>query len=161
MFRNATSPPTTSAAAFVLVTHPLDANYAFGILYSDGVLLSVNANLDSQTPLVRSSTQVAALGLRLTRIAIDTTIYPAPATGRSNFVAPCSIVYPNTPQIPAILFASSGLCFYRLGFDGGALWRGDTVSYLVKNGANIRSRRGINGIGWGDTTTTGFSPFTG
>jgi hypothetical protein len=154
--------PTPSAAAFVLVTHPVDtANYAFGILYSDGVLLSVNANLDSQTPLVRSSAQVAALGLRLTRIAIDSTTYPAPATGRSNFVAPCSIVYPNTPQIPAILFASSGHCFYRLGFDGGALWRGDTVSSLVKNGANIHSRREINGIGWGDTSTTAFSRFTG
>jgi hypothetical protein len=151
--------PTPSAAAFVLVTHPVDtANYAFGILYSDGVLLSVNANLDSQTPLVRSSAQVAALGLRLTRIAIDSTTYPAPATGRSNLVAPCSIVYPNSPQKPAILFSSSGLCFYRLN---ELHWRGETVSSIVKHGANIHSRREINGIPWGDTSVTGFSRFTG
>ena len=154
--------PTPSAAAFVLVTHPLDTlNYAFGILYSDGVLLSVNATLDSQTPLVRTSAQVASLGLRLTRIPIETTVYPAPAQGKSNSIAPCSIVLPNTPQIPAIIFSSSGYCFYRKDYSAAPSWRGDTLSYLAKNGATIRSRREINGMPWGDTSTTSFSRFTG
>lgn len=162
-----TSDQTSSAAAFVLITQPGTSDYALGILYTDGALLSIAPNTGA-TPQLRTSAQVASLGLRLTSIANETAVYPAPAQAVSNLIAPCTLlIYPrpysadNSILVPAIRYnTGTGSVCHRIS----SAVTSSTLSQHLASGTTIYSRRGANARPWGFQLLgvgTGFGSFGG
>ncbi len=155
---------TPAATAFVLITAPTLSDFTVGIQYTDGKVLSVNCpivsgrvTIGTGSPKLLTAAQVAALGLRLTRIDIETTTYPVPAataaTSFSWLVQPCTIVYSTGAVVAAISVLD------KLIFRGATAAAADgaisaaPASEILK-GATIYSRRRANGRPWGAATNT-------
>jgi hypothetical protein len=161
------SDQTSAAAAFVLITAPGTSDYALGILYTDGALLSVAPN-SGATPQLRTSAQVASLGLRLQSISSETTVYPAPAQAISNLIAPCTLLFysgpysDNSTLVPAIRYntPTGSICYRR----SSTAVASATLSQRLADGSTIYSRRGANARPWGFRLLgagTGFGSFGG
>ena len=145
--------PTPTAFRFCIITSRTTSEYSFGIMYTDGMVLTV-APENRALPRLLTSALIASRGLRLTSVAIETTDYPAPATSKSNDIQPCTIVYPNGEVVAAI--ESYGNLIFRgatVSFPDAAITT--PASSEILKGAAIYSRRGVNGRPWGSTTPTG------
>ena len=136
--------------------------YLFGIMYTDGKVLSVAptpapASYEIAYPMqLRTSAQiVAALQPRLTSIPITFSVYPAPAQASSNLsvAAPCTLgdVPGLSYLIPAILINADvrGTLSFRSVYGDGFTWGSSTLAEWLRMGGTIYSRRGPNGRPWG------------
>lgn len=132
--------------------------YLFGIMYTDGKVLSVAPNpvhpsYESAFPMqLRTSAQiVAALQPRLASIPITFSVYPAPAQASSNLsvAAPCTLILPSYEEgrpNAAILINSD--VKGRLCFRTNDNWNSSTLTDWLRMGGTIYSR-GPNGRPWG------------
>lgn len=152
---------TPVATAYVLITAPSLRDFTVGIQYNDGKVLLVSCpivsgrvTISTGSPQLLTAAQVAALGLRLTPIHIETTTYPIAASSTFSWlVQPCTIVYSNTEVVAAISVLD------RLIFRGATSSSPDgavsasPASEILK-GATIHSRLRANGRPWGAVTNT-------
>ncbi len=145
---------TPAATAFVLITSSPSAP-VYGIVYSDGKVLSVGSTADAM-PQLRTLSQIRALELTLTAI-------PIPIGGAADYlggghIQPCTIVYPDGAAVAAIA------AYDKLIFRGASGAASDiairaSAASEVNKGANIHSRFGVSARPWGAATTatvTGF-----
>jgi hypothetical protein len=167
--------PSPAPSKFILIARGTDAPaapdpyapnlfsrspYLFGIMYTDGKVLSVAPtpaypSYEGVYPMqLRTSAQInAALRPRLTSIPITFSVYPAPAQASSNLnvAAPCTMLMSGVETRPAILINSDvkGRLCYRFTPSGGDTWGSSTLADWLRMGGTIYSRRGPNGRPWG------------
>jgi hypothetical protein len=129
-------------------------------MYTDGMVLTVTPE-NRALPRLLTSALIVSRGLRLTSVAIEATLYPTPATSKSDVIQPCTILYPYGAAVAAI--SSYGNLIFRgtttSGIDGAI--KASAASEILK-GATICSRFSRP---WGDTTaptvTPTFVPYSG
>ena len=156
---------TPVATAFALVTGGTSSNLGFGlfsdrvfgIVYSDGKVLTVALN-NLTRPQLRTLSQVRALGLTLTAVPFEDPYSDVNLYRDSQSVQPCTIVYRDGAAVAAIL------AYNKLIFRGASGAASDiairaSAAFEVNKGANIHSRHGVSARPWGAATTTTVTGF--